>query len=510
MKHCLLFLLVLVNISCQGQQQKNRKEKGRVKMPQNATHAGNLNVDLSSAKKVTLDFNGYNTANTFANADVDDAGFRQLVSSLHPDVLRFPGGSIANYYHLDGKGYGFRESEVNLSDGNVAKHVESMVKKNNNADTKTNYIEDFVKLAEATHADVLVVANVISGTPQEMIQLVNYFQSRKLKVRGIELGNELYLKAYKDIFPTSEEYIRKVMPFVQAARQNFKEIPLGVPVDLRGIGKDKADEIWNGALSRQNFYDAAVIHIYADEPECNDGDIAQQFGCSAQSLQNYCDRNLPNQLNKCAAQFDGKRFWITEWNLRKPEEKLGGTLLQGLYIAQFILKVNRWNTNNNRIDLMTFHNLSSNESGYGMINPSANGYTVNPAYYTMLMFAGAAGNNMNYAFAQAGSATAGVFVNTDGRKAEGYIVNLGSEPIPFNSVTFTQKGNAATVSAYEQFTGEALYAATTTAGYEGKNIAARNGNPAGARSIRNSKMQQGKPQQYAPYSLTHVRIDLQP
>ena len=62
---------------------------------------------------------GFNTSNTFTYCDVNDTSFTNKVQKIKPNVLRFPGGTISNFYHYDEKAYGLDISEI--SDWNVPK-----------------------------------------------------------------------------------------------------------------------------------------------------------------------------------------------------------------------------------------------------------------------------------------------------------------------------------------------------------------------------------------------------
>ena len=46
---------------------------------------------------------GFCTSNSFTYVNTNDTSFLSKVDSLSPKVLRFPGGTIGNFYHPKGK-----------------------------------------------------------------------------------------------------------------------------------------------------------------------------------------------------------------------------------------------------------------------------------------------------------------------------------------------------------------------------------------------------------------------
>jgi hypothetical protein len=135
--------------------------------------------------------NGYNIAHVFhpfPNHKIN-AEAMALFDQLAPDILRFPGGTIANKYHYSKPGYGFSSADLKRSE---------------------NYIVDFVKLVKGlkTQPKVIYVYNMFDhfkgANEAELIKenfdALQYLINNGVNVVAVELGNEFYL--YNEIIGT--------------------------------------------------------------------------------------------------------------------------------------------------------------------------------------------------------------------------------------------------------------------------------------------------------------------
>ena len=71
-----------------------------------------LNFYIVSAQEIQNDIFGFATSNTFTYCDISDTGFTNKVININPQVLRFPGGAVGNFYHFGKSGYGFDYAEI--------------------------------------------------------------------------------------------------------------------------------------------------------------------------------------------------------------------------------------------------------------------------------------------------------------------------------------------------------------------------------------------------------------
>src|SRR5690606_29005362 len=114
-----LFFLILCEmvVSCTPPpQQKN--------FPDSAGNASSgfppkFHISNQKENSVNQEVFGFNTANFFHHyknkKEID--GYLQ---ELNPSVLRFPGGTTANFYHFNEKGYGYSPQDAAIIEGSKA------------------------------------------------------------------------------------------------------------------------------------------------------------------------------------------------------------------------------------------------------------------------------------------------------------------------------------------------------------------------------------------------------
>ncbi|MCC6385035.1 MAG: hypothetical protein LC117_04800 [Bacteroidia bacterium] len=345
-----------------------------------------IEINTESAVLFYADYSGFNTANLFTTFDAEDSQFSEALKTLNPDLFRFPGGTIANFYHPDKPGYGFNPNDINkLKESAIAEHMGNISAKRQV--TNKNYLDDFIRMAKLTHASVLYVVNILSARPDQIINILSRFESEGINIKGIELGNEYYLKAYRDIFPDAQSYIHKAIPFAKSIRKEFPRIKLSVPVQLKaGTGKGFPAS-WNRALAAENFYDAISVHSYPSFDKCSD-DTEAELTCYTNQINTFIDSEFPAQIRQLMNQFDNHEIWLTEWNINRPNLTFGNSFAHCLFTSAFLFKCMELQQSSQKIPLMTFHNLASNESAYSLISGETSNFSLTANYYLFRMLAG--------------------------------------------------------------------------------------------------------------------------
>jgi hypothetical protein len=307
---------------------------------------------------------GYNVAHVFhqfPGHKVNAEGIR-LFDALEPDVLRFPGGTIANKYHYYKPGYGWSKADQKR---------------------RENYIVEFVRLVRAmkTRPDVVFVMNLFehfTGADEETLirenmDALSYLLDNGMNVAAVELGNEFYLyqeivglpgqvtynpEDFNEIDHTEENngaseekdaprqenwlkrwlrmltgssnggakkaetkapasevpaqfalYERLCREYAKRIKDIDPSIKLGVPL---GNLKNKKHTAWNNfVLDRFEYVDAYVCHFYGSFKQACGRDEA----CIRKSLNWYLNNQVIPRLERVAA--TGKECWVTEWNALK-------------------------------------------------------------------------------------------------------------------------------------------------------------------------------------------------
>ena len=116
-------------------------------------------------------------------------------------------------------------------------------------------------MVKATGSNIIYDANIISSTPQEILNIIKLLLEHDLNLLGVELGGELSNRSYSH-FMNIEKYISLSKLYAKAIREEFKELPIAVVAAPNNRGSKKLED-WNNKLAKEDFYDAIIIHPYA-------------------------------------------------------------------------------------------------------------------------------------------------------------------------------------------------------------------------------------------------------
>ncbi len=319
---------------------------------------------------------GFNTANFFHYYQPKDQVLTAYLDALKPAVLRFPGGTVANFYHPEEKGYGFRDADIRKIAGSkmfqtMRKNLEKEQLYIRKGYIKKNFIHSFSQLAKKMKAKVVYVANLFTGTDEEIRLAIQTLLNNGVEVIGVELGNEYYLKAYASVYPDITPYLNRAQQTARLLRQHFPGIPLAVvaspcpAVKKMRPSKAAAADRWNHQLAQADFYDAYVTHLYALPKACvSENNTESLFKCALESTTQYCREGLSTAMHYYTSVFGTKRkTWVTEWNVQGVFQYFGNTFLQAAYYGEFATAMQQYPT----IEMAVHHNLLSGGSGFNLI-----------------------------------------------------------------------------------------------------------------------------------------------
>lgn len=350
----------------------------------------NLTLTYSSEKGETVGNSlfGANTGFTF-KAPVDKSpDFLSIAKGLSPAILRFPGGTIANFYHPNAPGYGFKYSEIY---GVKALYPLYAVSQNMNE----NILENFIRLCKETGARATFCANLFTGTPDEALSVIRRMKEAGIDLAGVELGNEFNSAMYRNKYPNAQAYITQAKQYANAIRGEFPEIPIGVimgdEVYLTRINSQRGNfqHDWSLSLASQNFYDAVIVHYY---PKCDlcskqkTNYLESLFQTNWNAIAPYNTKYLDTLGKYVQTFFPGKKVWVTEW-CTGDFYHFNNTFLQAAFTAQFLLySIDVEDHYNKVFDIQNFHFLGTDGLIYetkGKIPPiySSGKYAASAPYY---------------------------------------------------------------------------------------------------------------------------------
>ncbi len=306
----------------------------------------NLSINNSVQKSINKDLNGFSTGFAFKNDMESHPEVVKLTKAIDSRVLRFPGGTLAQYYHMTGNGYGMKQEEAKVLRGMLMAHGWGQQE-------DENYVENFIRLCNnsAENVKVLAVANMLTGEPHEIVDLVKYLKQRGVNVVGIELGNELYFDQYRKYLPTVHDYIKRSKIFVKEIKKTYPNIPIAICTGnvINWYSTEapvrRSFDKWNKPLINQNFYDAVVAHVYFAQKSTKNvcynlsGDNLEEVYSCYKDLLSPTKYNYIEKLYKAYENLFGRgvKIWFNEWNVYKATKHLTNSILHGAFIAEVYL-----------------------------------------------------------------------------------------------------------------------------------------------------------------------------
>ena len=350
---------------------------------------------LLPAQKINPDIYGFATSNTFTYCDVSDTSFISKVIAINPQVLRFPGGAVGNFYHFDKSGYGFDFNEIDkYHNGKFPKRsrgLENSRKKNKH---HHDYIDDFITLAKKTKAKAVLVANPFVEDDNDIIFMIQKLYKNNIEVVGVELGSELSNRSYFLKGYTIEDYMFFAQRCSKNIKKQFPEIKTAVVAAPLGKRKGHRHNIWNSRLSVMNFYDAIIIHSYAKviQGKAIDGQMVsediegenkiEEFEIYKNRALDYLKTEYDSEVQEYVNIYN-KPIWVTEWNLQM-SKTTGNTLLQSLFVTQYLLEVFS-NPNLSSIELTTYHNLGGRDFSGSIFRNNKEVLEIQSTYYPLTL-----------------------------------------------------------------------------------------------------------------------------
>lgn len=205
-------------------------------------------------------------------AEFDNSNVLSLVDSLNPEILRYPGGTLAHHWNW--------ETGLSTEAGSV--------------DDVPHLIDEVGRMSDATDSKVIFVLDIVNSSISEQLEML---QAAAIPIEYIELGNELYADDYEVIFPDGLAYADTINSWVPVLRQNFPEAKIGSVMIGREAGNDRKN-LWNTKVLQgiEAEVDAYIYHIYVGETETVD-----------ERMSRFYDRFVEGT---------GKELWITEYGAK--------------------------------------------------------------------------------------------------------------------------------------------------------------------------------------------------
>jgi len=376
----LVFLVAgLLDNVVAGQHQTGREERLRqasdvCELPRVAARL------VGSPRELPPAFYGFNVNLANARASWRDPRFVRAVQDLRPGNLRYPGGTLANYW--------------NWRTGELLQHPGAP--RWPQGSPAPYRLEDLKLAVDATGASPVLVLNMLTSTLEEQLAMLRHARHLGVPVRFVELGNEFYLsdKTYIERFPTAEDYGTEATQWIDRIKKEFPEARIAAVGAHETARQAERRATWNRGLTKTlRGADAIVLHVYVGsglgtgtkageaaaptrptgpdrgrDPWYGSPEVQEQQLRALQTPEGALKvLSMPSravgQLEREMQELRGFGIWVTEYNLFDRVGPLKGTWAHGLFTATML----RLFLDEPRIELTCCHVIGSPITSFATI-----------------------------------------------------------------------------------------------------------------------------------------------
>ena len=223
---------------------------------------------------------------------------RRQIGRIGVPLLRFPGGTVANWYDFETDMWKLTPSTA--TSVTMLKRLREGI-----AEQRKFQFDQYLFLAQREGFPSTVVLNVLHDSPQQCADNVMMLKRHKLTFPWVELGNENYDKTQQSREITDVvSYIAKCRAITAAVKKVSPDTAVAVNID------EATAQEWARPLAREHFYDAVVMHPYC-QADVNSGCFSE-IGIAA-ALSSYCFVN--RQIDNYGRVFGRRPLLLTEWGV---------------------------------------------------------------------------------------------------------------------------------------------------------------------------------------------------
>ncbi|WNJ17702.1 hypothetical protein [Pontibacter sp. G13] len=281
------------------------------------------------------------------------------VQTLGPGNVRYPGGTIGNYWDWD-RGW----LDASVPDSSMIKWVVA----NGITESPNRYpLENFAKGIRETGAAPVFMVNMLSQDLAHTMRNLRKADSLGLEIAYVELGNELYfnLPFESRVYPTPEDYGKTCAVWIDSIKSVFPQAQCGILGNY--LRRKPRHTDWTPrALAHCPKADAVIFHKYSPfglngqrEKESVTAGTEGQADAHTATRQAPKDpvarqqweldqlqdpaawANMLSTVDRSVATYrmmdapDSLPIWCTEFNVRADHSAIRGTWAQALFTARY-------------------------------------------------------------------------------------------------------------------------------------------------------------------------------
>ena len=259
-------------------------------------------INLKSTEKREFPSNLLSVNSHFVWADGGwaDNGIRDAINNRMPlGNLRFPGGTVGNYY--DWQTDGFYNDAYTFASSSRKKAYE---------DGFRFGFTDYTSLCKESGATSTLMFNVIEDSPTKAAQRLQNRLDAGLSIDVIEMGNENFFSDQASGNVADVDYTASVSAYIshtKAMTTALKAVDPTIKVAVN-INRHSWDGEWDTQLANENYYDATVVHPYVNINGFLFGEASAK-----EYLASY--REIQDNLTNYQAVFGTTPMHATEWSV---------------------------------------------------------------------------------------------------------------------------------------------------------------------------------------------------
>jgi hypothetical protein len=407
--------------------------------------SGTVTSNRGATRQITPYFLGYNNV-PIHSPSWNDPNAVKAAAQLKPGTLRYPGGTVANYWDWR-SGWFLPNAPAGFL------HAPRTVYR----------LEELQTAVKATGAKPIYVLNMLTSDLNSQLEMLRTAKGMGLPVELVELGNEFYLSQPDDYvtkFPTGRDYGLTATSWINAIRTIFPEVKIaavgGAPVSNSDSNSRKAS--WNqGLLQSLQGADALALHPY----------VPIQAGAAAAdvtSLEDTISRRWQQFENEIQSLPPNMKVWFTEYNFVDPAKKVFRSWIDGVLAAKMSLTF----LEEDRSELACFYDMigmSGNEVIFysrqtqGTRAAPLAPYALTAAGWALRLlgetiYGMTAVQRMPFSSSQASSEGASslmpqAWIFTDGTAQRSFIINSAADSFTWTNTSMFSHG-----SSFQQLTGD--------------------------------------------------------
>lgn len=248
-----------------------------------------------------------------------------LLKEIAPAMLRFPGGSQANFYDWQ---TGLLDFHENAHSSPYVKFWAQVAAKIAVTFPRGVHLEEYLPLAREVGADVILVPNLETSTIERQTTWFKHLASEGMLPKDIELGNEFWIAMGNDpdslrrwpdepsamaVMHAYEQALRPIAgPGAKFAVQASGYAFWASPGAAGAVARRLSD--WDAALRPQSWFEAVTIHLYPLLQPLQGRPGGQTHEGLFRYLMAQCDGGVDRTIGSIVARVPGKELWVTEWS----------------------------------------------------------------------------------------------------------------------------------------------------------------------------------------------------